>query len=124
FMLGLARAYFWPFECLWACILYTLFQRGNPAFWLRYLPHYMDELIILPLPLTVALIVKAYQDNSAHTQQTIQYLTTSTNQQQIAAQAIVYITVSLLSRCQSPREIASIANRLDWLPSPAPKELG
>jgi uncharacterized protein len=116
--------YVWLFECLWACVLYALSRQGQQASWLRYLPYYLDEVGGLPLPFMASLIVEAYQDDSVLAKQTIEYLNTSTNQQRLIAQVTRDIALNQLARCQTTIEIASVADHLDWIPSPAPKGLG
>jgi hypothetical protein len=49
---------------------------------------------------------------------------TSTNQQNVAAQAIAGIAVDNLSRCQLLGDIADITDELAWIPLPPPKQLG
>jgi hypothetical protein len=118
------RVYFWLPEFLWMCLLSTFAPHGNRSRWLCYLPPRFDELIILPLPFMEQMIVEAYRENRSAARETINYLVTSTNQQNVAAQAIVGIAVDRLSRCQSQMEIVNITDELGWIPSPPPKELG
>jgi len=122
--LGVLRVYFWLPELLWMLILFLLSRRGDTARWLCYLPPRFDELIILPLPFMGQMIVEAYRENPSAAHETIDYLITSTNQQNVAAEAMSGIAVDSLSRCQTQSDIADITDELAWIPSPPPKELG
>jgi hypothetical protein len=124
FVFGFMRVCFWLPESLWMLILLLLSRLGNEVQWLRYLPPRFDELTLLPLPFMGQMIVEAYRENPSAACEAIDYLITSTNQQNVAVKAIVEITVNSLSRCQSLRDIADITDELAWIPSPPPKELG
>ena len=123
-ILGALRVYFWLPELLWMFILGFFSLQTNPAPLLRYLPPRFDELIYLPLPFMAEMIVKAYQKNPTIARETINYLTTSTNQQQVAATAMVHIAINRLNSCQTLSDIANITEELAWIPSPPPKQLG
>jgi len=123
-ILGVLRVYFWLPELLWMFILIFLSLQKNPASLLRYLPPRFDELIILPLPFMAKMIASAYQKNPPIARETINYLTTSTNKQQVAATAMVYIAINRLNSCQALSDIANITQELAWIPSPPPKQLG
>ena len=123
-ILGVLRVYFWLPELLWMFILGFFSLQTNPAPLLRYLPPRFDELIYLPLPFMAEMIVEAYQKNPAIARETINYLTTSTNQQQVAATAMVDIAINRLNSCQALSDIANITEELAWIPSPPPKQLG
>ena len=123
-ILGVLRVYFWLPELLWVFILRFFTLQQNPAPLLRYLPPRFDQLIYLPLPFMAEMIVRAYQKNPAIARETINYLTTSTNQQQVAATAMVDIAINRLNSCQALSDIANITEELAWIPSPPPKQLG
>ncbi|TBR58224.1 AAA family ATPase, partial [Westiellopsis prolifica IICB1] len=124
-ILGALRFYFWLPEFLWMLILYFVLSRHRDGGkWLGYLPPRFDEKIILLLPFIDKLIIKAYRESPSVARETIDYLINSTNQQKVAAQAMAGITIDNLSRCQTLGDIAEIPNQLNWIPSPAPKELG
>jgi len=74
----------------------------------RYLPPRFDQLIVLPLPFIGELIVEAYRENPSAARETIDYLITSTNQQNVAAQAMAGIAVDNLNRCQKLGDIVDI----------------
>ena len=90
---------------------------------LKLLPPYFDQLIRLPLPFMSSFIADAYSTNPAAARKTITYLTTQTNQQPVAAQAMALIATQKLTQCQSTQAIADAADGLAWIPSPAPKGL-
>jgi AAA+ ATPase superfamily predicted ATPase len=115
---------FWPLELLWMLILFVLSRHKDAARWLRYLPTRFDKRIIFPLPFMGQIILEAYRENSDTARETIDYLITSTNQQNVAAWAMTGIAVDSLSRCQSQMDIANITDELAWIPSPPPKQLG
>ncbi len=123
-ILGVLRIYFWLLELLWILTLFFLSPNGKRVNCLRYLPSRFDELIILPLPFMDLMIVEAYGKNPIAVRETINYLITSTNQQRVAAQVILEITIDTLNRCQRLSDIVEIANQLAWIPSPPPEELG
>ncbi len=123
-MLGALRFYFWLPECLWMFILYLRSRHGHSSQLLHYIAPYFDELIIIPLPFTRELIVKAYQEDQTIARQTLDYLITSTNQQKVAVQVTTSIVIEALNRCKTTRDIAAIINQLDEIPSPLPKGIG
>lgn len=123
-ILGVLYVSPWLLELLWMLILVVLSRRGDAARWLCYIPPRFDEHMSVALPFMGELIVEAYRENPSAARETIDYLITSTNQQNVAAQAIAGIAVDSLSRCQLQGEIAAITNELAWIPSPPPKELG
>ncbi|MGK7878473.1 MAG: AAA family ATPase [Xenococcaceae cyanobacterium] len=124
FILGVLRVYFWLPELLWTLLLFLFARQGNVAQYLCYLPPRFDQLIILPLPFMDTLIVEAYRENRAAARQMINYLTTSTHQQEVAAQAMAGIAVDSLNHCQTLGEIIAISHQLTWIPSPPPAQLG
>lgn len=125
FVFSVLRACFWLSELLWTFILFFISRFQKQVSYLQYLPPYFDELIILPLPFIDRMIIEAYQENPDTACETIDYLITkSTNQQQVAIQAIIKITIDSLSQCRRLGDIADIAYQLNWIPSPPPKELG
>ncbi|MCP6758771.1 MAG: hypothetical protein NHB32_08370 [Fischerella sp. CENA71] len=125
FILGVLRFYFWLPEFLWMLILFFVLSRHRDGGkWLGYLPPRFDEKINLPLPFMDRLIVEAYRENPDAARETIDYLINSTNQQKVAAQAMAGITIDNLKLCHTLGDIAEIPNHLNWIPSPAPKELG
>jgi AAA+ ATPase superfamily predicted ATPase len=126
-IIGILRICFWLPELVWTFFLYLRsrdHQQGSQARWLRSLPPYIDELILLPLPFMKTMIVEAYQENPVAARQTIDYLITSTNQQKTAAQAIAEIARGALSQCQTTSEIMAVADQLTWIPSPPPQAVG
>ncbi|EDN70904.1 conserved hypothetical protein, membrane [Beggiatoa sp. PS] len=120
FIAGVLRLYFWLPELLLTVFLY--FFHTDPAKALRFLPTRWDELIILPLPFMDRLIIEAYQTNPTIAKQTIDHLTHSTNQQPVAAKAMVGIAIHALNHCKTPQDIRAL--ELRWLPSPPPKGVG
>ncbi|MDJ0798638.1 MAG: ATP-binding protein [Calothrix sp. MO_167.B12] len=124
FVLGVLRVYFWLPELLWVGWLFLFTRQGRFSSRLRYLPPYFDQLIHLPLPLMDTILVKAYRENPTTARETIDYLTTSTNQQQVAATAIVNIVLDTLERCRTFRDIIAITEELAWIPTPSPPEIG
>ena len=124
FTLGVLRIYFWLPELLWQGLLFLSTPQGKFAARLRYLPPYFDQIIRLPLPFMATMIVRAYQENPEAARKTIDYLTNFTNQQKVAAKAIVEITLDTLERCNSLRDIIAITEELTWLPSPPPADIG
>ena len=123
-ILGVLRFYFWLVELLWTLFLFFFSPNGKQVNCLRYIPPRFDELIILPLPFLDQMIVEAYRENPSSARETIDYLTTSTNQQKVAVRATIGITADILNGCQRLEDILDIANQLTWIPSPPPKELG
>ena len=122
--LGMLRVYFWIPELLWSLALFLCSRQRSASKTLPYLPPRFDELIYLPLPFLDRLIIESYPENPAAARQTIDYLITSTNQQQLAAKAMVGIALTTLDRCQTITDIVAISNELNWIPSPPPKQLG
>ena len=123
-ILGVLRVYFWLPELLWMLLIFLFARQGKVARYLSYLPPHFDELIYLPLPFIDTLIAESYRENQAAARQTIEYLTTSTNQQKVAAQAMAGIAIDSLNRCQTLSNIIAISDQLAWIPSPPPKQLG
>ena len=68
------------------------------------------------------MIATAYLQNQAIARETIDYLINSTNQQKVATDAIGKIALSSLKKCESIKDIAEVANQLDWIPSPISQE--
>jgi AAA+ ATPase superfamily predicted ATPase len=124
YILGILRVYFWLPELLWVLTLHFLTRQSNQARALRYLPSRFDQFIILPLPFMDELIVEAYRENPSAARETIDYLITSTNQQNVAAQAMVSIAIDSLNHCQKLGDIVDLTEELAWIPSPPPKDLG
>lgn len=91
---------------------------------LPYLPFWFDELIILPLPFLSDIIIDAHRTHPDQARDAINYLTNSTNQQTTAAWAMAGITFDCLDQVQSLDDIVTILDRLDWIPSPPPAQLG
>ncbi|MBD2301627.1 AAA family ATPase [Nostoc sp. FACHB-190] len=121
---GVLRIYFWLAELLWMFILFCMSRFQKPKNYLKYLPPRFDQLIILPLPFMDTMIMKAYQENPNTARETIDYLITFTNKQQVALQAIIKITVESLHQCRKLGDVADIASQLTWIPSPPPPEIG
>ncbi|WYL96058.1 MAG: AAA family ATPase [Gloeotrichia echinulata IR180] len=124
FILGVLRVYFWLPELLWVGWLFLFTRQGRVSSKLHYLPPYFDQLIYLPLPFMDTMLVEAYHENPDAARNTIDYLTNSTNQQKVAANAIVNITLNTLERCRTFRDIITISEELAWIPSPPPLEMG
>ncbi|MBD2388666.1 AAA family ATPase [Cylindrospermum sp. FACHB-282] len=123
-LLAALRFYFWLPELLWILTLFFLSRIGIQINYLRYLPPRFDEVIILPLPFMGQMIVESYRDHPTATRETIDYLISSTNQQKVAAQAILEIGRDIFSRCQRLSDIVELTHQLTWIRSPAPKEYG
>ena len=70
------------------------------------------------------MLVEAYRENPNAARKTIAYLTNSTNQQKVAARAIVNIALDTLERCRTLRDIIAITVELAWIPSSSPLEIG
>ena len=87
------------------------------------MPFWYDELSVLPLPFQDEIIIESYKTNPALARQAIDYLSTSTNQQKVAAAAIVGIAIDALDRCRTVEEIHTLSGQLAWIPSPPPREL-
>ncbi|MDJ0617992.1 MAG: ATP-binding protein [Calothrix sp. MO_192.B10] len=124
FVLGASRAYVWLPEFFWIGLLFLFTRQGRFSSRLRYLPPYFDQVIHLPLPLMDTMLVKAYRENPTTARETIDYLTTSTNQQRVAARAIVNIVLDTLERCRTFRDIITITEELAWIPTPSPPQIG
>ncbi|MEC4885656.1 MAG: ATP-binding protein, partial [Scytonema sp. PMC 1070.18] len=125
FILGVLRVYFWIPELLWMLFLrFFSLNAVKSSKLIGYLPPRFDEKIILPLPFMSEFITDAYKENPGKARETIDYLISSTNQQKVAAQAIVDIVIDMTSSCQTLGDIAEAINQLRWIPSPPPKELG
>ncbi|NER26524.1 MAG: AAA family ATPase [Symploca sp. SIO1C4] len=122
YILGVLRFYFWLPELVWMIMLF--FSGRKAIHCLNYLPSNFDELIVLPMPFIDTVIAQAYRENRAAARRMINYLTTSTKQQQKAARAMAAIAVDSLKQCQTLREIVAISEQLAWIPSPPPKQLG
>jgi hypothetical protein len=121
---GVLRLWFWLPELIWMLGLFFLPPPRYNSQVLRYLPTTIDELIILPLPFMDRLIIRAYHENPAIAQQTITHLTTHTNQQKVAARAMVGIAIDTLNQAKTATDISLIATELRWLPSPPPAAVG
>jgi AAA+ ATPase superfamily predicted ATPase len=123
FIAGVLRLWFWLPELIWMIGLYFTAPRQHSKA-LCYLPTTIDELIILPLPFMDRLIIRAYHENPALARQTITHLTTHTNQQKVAARAMVGIAIDTLNHAKTATEISQMATELRWLPSPPPAAVG
>ena len=124
FIFGVIRIYFWLPELLWVGWLFLFTPQRRFSSKLRYLPPYFDQLIHLPLPFIDTILVKGYREDPDAARETITYLTNSTNQQKIAARAIVDIALDTLSSCVTFRDIITVTEELAWIPSPSPPEIG
>ena len=122
-ILGVLRVYFWLPEFLWMGLLFLFRQQGRFTSRLRYLPHYFDQLIHLPLPFISTMLVEAYREKPHVARKTIAYLTNSTNQQKVAAKATVDIALDSLVRCQTFRDIIAVNEELAWIPNPFPPDI-
>ena len=124
FIVGVLRLWFWLPELIWMIGLNFLPPPRDNSKMLCYLPTYIDELIILPLPFMDSLIIRAYHENPALAQQTITHLTNDTNQQKVAARAMVGIAINTLNNAKTATAISLMATELRWLPSPPPPDVG
>ncbi|MEO0969241.1 MAG: AAA family ATPase [Cyanobacteria bacterium J06639_18] len=124
FIFGVIRIYFWLPELLWVGWLFLFTPQRRFASKLRYLPHYFDQLIHLPLPFIDTMLIKAYREDPDATRETITYLTNSTNQQKVTARAIVDIALDTLASCRTFRDVITISEELAWISSPSPPEIG
>ena len=123
YVFGVLRIYFWLPELLWMGLLFLCTDKSRFSSRLRYLPPYFDELIRLPLPFISPMLVEAYSEKPNAVRKTITYLTNSTNQQKVAAKAIVNITLDTLERCQTFRDVINIKDELAWIPNPFPPDI-
>ena len=123
-LLGIFRVYFWIPELLLTLILFFLNCRGYSTATLLYFPNRFDEEIRLPLPFLETIIVDAYRENPITTLKTLDHLNTSTNQQHLAARAIVSIAADCLSRCRNTGDIITLPHEFAWIPTPPPPEIG
>ena len=123
-ILGISRSCFWLPELFGMFILFFVGYQGDEEKCLRYLPPRFDELIILPLPFMVDLLIYSYGKNAPLACSNINYLINSTNQQRIAAKVMIGIATRTFNQTQTTDDIAVVHKQLAWLPSPAPKELG
>ena len=114
-VLGVLRVYFWLPEFVWLLLLNFTVGKGNAAQYLRWLPPYFDQLIYLPLPFMSDLIIKAHRTHSLVARRTIDYFTNFTNQQPVAARAMLGIAFETLDRCRSAGDIAASGSQLDWI---------
>ncbi len=116
------RVYLWLPELLWVLVLYIrqILSQASPSPFL--LPFYYDERILLPLPFLKTWLIQAYENKPAATLQTLDYLTNSTNQQELAAQARIGIVVNRLNSCQNFSDLTYIYQEFSWLPNPLPSE--
>lgn len=123
YMFILVRLYFWLPEALWMAALGLITSDGQHARRLRLLPPYFDQVIYLPLPFLEEFIARAYREHPQAALETLAYLNAYTNLQKPAARCMAQIALESLGRTRTLEEIASLADELAWLPSPAPKEL-
>jgi uncharacterized protein len=114
----------WLTELIWMTGIYLLSRRGNKVWCLAYLPSRFNERIFLPLPFIAQIIIEAHEENSTAARQTINYLLTYTNQEKVAANAITQIATNNLRECQTLEDIVEVGTKLNWVPSPLPKQLG
>ncbi|MBF2064280.1 MAG: ATP-binding protein [Calothrix sp. C42_A2020_038] len=113
----------WVSELLWMVCIYLFSRRGSKVWCLTYLPSRFNERIFLPLPFMAQIIVEAHQENPTAARQTINYLLTYTNQEQVAAHAIAEIATDYLKRCLTLEDIVEVGAKLSWIPLPLPKRL-
>jgi hypothetical protein len=113
--LGVLRFYFWLPELLWSWLIFWISRREKDPDWLFYLPFSFDELIILPLPFQARIIADLYPRNPPLVKERINYLLRFTNQQQVGIQAMTYIALHILKRCETIEDIATINDRLAWM---------
>ncbi|MCC5644867.1 CHASE2 domain-containing protein [Nostoc sp. CHAB 5824] len=76
-----------------------------------------NQLEKLRLHRTIDLILEVCPHYPAASRLAIEYLITSTNLQEFAAQTLNNIAVSALNSCKTSGDIAAIANKLAWVPS-------
>ncbi|MBF0136930.1 MAG: hypothetical protein HQL65_11870 [Magnetococcales bacterium] len=83
-----------------------------------------DQVIYLPLPFMDGIILAAYRQEPQQAITFLEYLTTSTNQQKRAARVMERVALEEAGRRRNSHDIAFMAESLQWLPQPYPKEFG
>ena len=121
-ILSIIRFYLWLPELLWVFFLYTRQRFLNYTPSVCSLPFYFDELIILPLPFLEKWLVENYQVNSVATLETLDYLTSNTNQQPLVFKTRIAIVVKNLDSCHNFNRLINVHREFNWLPNPLPKE--
>lgn len=122
YIFGALNFYFLLPQRQWIRLLTLLAPSKQRMKRLRYLTNWSYESIYLPF--IDRWIVDAYRTNPVIARQMIQHLITSTNQQKVAAQAIVEIAVERLGHTQTVSDIVASRGELGWIPSPPPLEVG
>ncbi|MBF0340110.1 MAG: hypothetical protein HQL95_04000 [Magnetococcales bacterium] len=126
-IIGLAslfRVPFWLFECLWLLILYGFYGKNKPAEALQWTPLYADQICHLPLPSLDTMVLAAYRQEPQKALEFLEYLTTSTNQQERSARLTEKIILEEAGQRTTSQEIASLASNLRWIPQPCPEAFG
>ena len=121
YIIGILRLYFWLPELLH--LLYLRFIIQDASRTLHALPVYYDEAIYLPLPFMPQLISEAYIHHPEHARATITHIITNTNQQKVAAKAMLNIAVYDLQHCTNTEDIRALPHRLAWLHASPPDEI-
>jgi len=121
FIAGVLRFYFWLPELLH--LLYLRFIAHDTLCTLNSLPVYYDEEIHLPLPFMPQLISEAYIQHPERARATITHIINNTNQQKVAAKAMLNIAVYDLQHCTNTEDIRALPHRLAWLHASPPDEI-
>jgi CHASE2 domain-containing sensor protein/tetratricopeptide (TPR) repeat protein len=101
------------------------------SLWLPLIPAILVLLCArIPMPLipsypldklrfqrTLELILEAYHGNPSDARLAVEYLIKASRWKNIAIEVLVSNTIDILESCQTPESIATIANRLNWIPS-------
>ena len=123
-ILATFRVHLWLIEISWVLILYARQLLFNSLPILSRLPFYFDESIILPLPFLEGWLAQSYLTVPNETQKTLNYLTTSTNQQALAAKVKIRIILGKFSKCRYFQDLLPLKDEFSWLPNPLPQEFG
>ena len=121
FIAGVLRFYFWLPELLH--LLYLRFMTHDTLCTLNSLPVYYDEVINLPLPFMPQLISEAYIQHPERARATLTHIINNTNQQKVAAKAMLNIAVYDLQHCTNTEDIHALSHRLAWLHASPPDEI-
>lgn len=123
-ILTIFRVHLWLIEIPWVLILYARQLLFNSLPILSRLPFYFDERIILPLPFLEGWLAQSYLTVPHETLKTLNYLTTSTNQQSLAAKVKIRIILEKFSECRYFQDLLPLKDEFSWLPNPLPQEFG
>lgn len=106
------RIYFWLPELFWTIALAWL--SPWPAKSLRLLPCYFDQVILLPLPFTSRLILRAYRKDPTTAIETISYLKDYTTQKYIADNVVENIIAEILFHSKTVQDISRLFELRPW----------